>query len=135
MSEIRTAFDHAPELSRRARGFALWAALRELGRRGVADLVERTCAHAARIAEGLAAVPGVEVMNEVRLNQIVLRVGDDARTRAVLERVLASGECYPSGTVWRGHAAIRISVSNWATDDDDVRRTVQAIAGAVAATP
>ncbi len=127
---VRTAFDHAPELSRRARGFALWAALRQLGRRGVAELVERTCAHAARLADGLARLPGVEVMNDVGLNQLVVRFGDDAHTRAVLARVLASGVCYPSGTTWRGAAAIRISVSNWTTDDDDVARTLEAFARA-----
>jgi len=133
---IRQAFDHAPELSRRARGFVLWAALRQLGRRGVAELVERCCAHAARIAAGLAAIDGVEVMNEVALNQIVVRFedpggrDDDAHTRGVLARVLASGVCYPSITTWRGRAAMRISVSNWSTDDDDVARTVEAIAAA-----
>ena len=131
VAAVRTAFDHAPELSRRARGFALWAALRELGRRGVADLVERCCAHAARIAAGLAALPGAEVMNEVRLNQIVVRFGDAARTRDVLARVLAGGVCYPSATIWRGEAAIRISVSNWTTDEDDVARTVAAFAAAL----
>jgi glutamate/tyrosine decarboxylase-like PLP-dependent enzyme len=130
---VTTPFDHAPELSRRARGFALWAALRQLGRRGVAALVDRTCDHAAAIADGLAAVPGVEVMNRVVVNQLVVRFrapaggDDDAHTRAVIERTVKSGECFPSGTVWRGRAAMRISVSNWATDDDDVRRTIAAI--------
>jgi glutamate/tyrosine decarboxylase-like PLP-dependent enzyme len=133
---VRTAFDFAPELSRRARGFALWAALRQLGRAGVADLVERCCVHAARIADGLAAIPGIEIMHAVELNQIVLRchdprgVDDDAHTRAVLERVIAGGECYPTASVWRGLGAIRISVSNWTTDADDVARTVAAIAAA-----
>jgi glutamate/tyrosine decarboxylase-like PLP-dependent enzyme len=133
---VRQPFDHAPELSRRARGFVLWAALRQLGRAGVAELVERTCAHAGRIAAGLAAIDGVEVMNEVALNQIVVRFldpagrDDDAHTRAVLARVLAGGVCYPSITTWRGRVAIRISVSNWATDDEDVARTVEALAAA-----
>jgi glutamate/tyrosine decarboxylase-like PLP-dependent enzyme len=136
---VRNPFDYAPELSRRARGFALWAALRELGRTGVADLVERTCAHATRLAHGLAAMPGVEVMNEVALNQLVVRFrdpagggadADDAHTRAVIARVVAGGVCYPSGTTWRGAAAMRISVSNWTTDDDDVRRSLDAIARA-----
>jgi glutamate/tyrosine decarboxylase-like PLP-dependent enzyme len=128
---VTTPFDHAPELSRRARGFAVWAALRQLGRRGVAALVDRTCDHAAAIAAGLAALPGAEVMNRVVINQIVVRFGDDdAHTRAVIERTVRSGECYPTGTIWRGRAAMRISVSNWATDDEDVRRTVAAIAAA-----
>jgi glutamate/tyrosine decarboxylase-like PLP-dependent enzyme len=134
---VTTPFDHAPELSRRARGFALWAALRQLGRRGVADLVDRTCDHATAIAEGLAAVPGVEVMNRIWLNQVVVRFraptgepADDAHTRAVIERTVRGGECYPTATVWRGRAAMRISVSNWSTDADDVRRTIAAITAA-----
>jgi glutamate/tyrosine decarboxylase-like PLP-dependent enzyme len=133
---VPNPFDHVPELSRRARGFALWAALRELGRAGLADLVERCCVHAAQFAEGLAAVPGVEIMNEVRLNQLVIRFrdpagrDDDAHTRAVTARVIADGVCYPSGTTWRGAAAMRISVSNWTTDDEDLRRSIDAIARA-----
>jgi glutamate/tyrosine decarboxylase-like PLP-dependent enzyme len=127
-------FHHTPELSRRARGFALWAALRELGRSGVADLVERCCRHASHFAQQLAAIDGVEVMNEVMLNQLVVRFrdprggDDDAYTRRVLASVIRDGTCYPSGTTWRGRAAMRISVSNWSTDDDDVRASVEAIA-------
>jgi glutamate/tyrosine decarboxylase-like PLP-dependent enzyme len=133
---VPNPFDHTPELSRRARGFALWAALRELGRSGVADLVERSCAHAERFAAGLAALDGVEIMNEVRLNQLVVRfrdpagVDDDAHTRAVTARVIAGGVCYPSITTWRGLAGMRISVSNWSTDEDDVRKSLDAIAHA-----
>jgi aromatic-L-amino-acid decarboxylase len=135
-TDVPNPFDHTPELSRRARGFAVWAALRELGRRGVADLVERCCRHARSFATGLAAMPGVEVMNEVDLNQLVIRfrdprgVDDDAHTRAVTANVIAGGVCYPSGTTWRGVAAMRISVSNWTTDDDDVRASLAAIAEA-----
>jgi glutamate/tyrosine decarboxylase-like PLP-dependent enzyme len=133
---VPNPFDHTPELSRRARGFALWAALRELGRTGVADLVERTCDYAGQLAAGLGALAGVEVMNEVVLNQLVVRFrdpagrDDDAHTRRVLDRVIAGGVCYPSATVWRGQVAMRISVSNWSTDDDDVRRTIEAISRA-----
>jgi aromatic-L-amino-acid decarboxylase len=133
---VPNPFDHTPELSRRARGFALWAALRELGRAGVADLVERCCAHAGELGAGLAALTGVEVMNELVFNQLVVRFrdpagrGDDAHTRAVLARVIAGGACYPSATVWRGRVAMRISVSNWSTDAEDVRRTIEAIARA-----
>jgi aromatic-L-amino-acid decarboxylase len=133
---VRSPFDHAPELSRRARGFVLWAALRQLGRAGVAELVDRACEQAAHLASALSAMPGVEVMNEVALNQLVIRfrdpagADDDGHTRAVIERVIASGDAYPSGTVWRGVAAMRISVSNWSTDADDVDRTVAAIARA-----
>ncbi len=131
---VPNAFDLAPELSRRARGFALWAALRELGRRGVADLVERCCAHAERFAAGLAALDGAIVMNEPVLNQLVVRFrdpaggDDDAYTRDVIARVIADGTCYPSATTWRGRAAMRISVSNWSTDEDDVDRSIAAIA-------
>ena len=130
---VRSPYDYAPELSRRARGFALWAALRQLGREGCAALVDRTCDHAARMAAALAALPGVEVMNEVALNQLVVRFrapaggDDDAHTRAVGARLLADGTCYPSGTVWRGAAALRFSLSNWTTDEEDVARTVEAI--------
>jgi len=128
---VPNPFDHTPELSRRARGFALWAALRELGRRGVAELVERSCVHAERFASALRAIAGVEVMNDVVLNQLVVRFGDDDdHTRAVTARVIAEGVCYPSITTWHGVAAMRISVSNWSTDEDDVRRSVDAIARA-----
>ena len=135
-TDVPNPFDHTPELSRRARGFAVWAALRELGRRGIADLVERCCRHATSFATGLAAMPGVEVMNDVDLNQLVIHfrdpkgVDDDAHTRAVTAKVIAGGVCYPSITTWRGVAAMRISVSNWSTDDDDVRASLAAIAEA-----
>lgn len=128
---VPNPFDHTPELSRRARGFALWAALRSLGRTGVAELVERCCAHASAFAAALSAIDGVEVMNDVALNQLVVRFGnDDAITRAVTARVVADGVCFPSITTWRGVAGMRISVSNWSTDDDDVQKSVAAIARA-----
>jgi glutamate/tyrosine decarboxylase-like PLP-dependent enzyme len=120
-------FDHAPELSRRARGFALWAALRELGRTGVADLVERTCTYAERFAAGLRGDRRRRGHERGRANQLVVRFrdpagrDDDAHTRAVIARVVDGGTCYPSGTTWRGVAAMRISLSNWTTDDDGVR--------------
>ncbi|MDQ3339114.1 MAG: pyridoxal-dependent decarboxylase [Myxococcota bacterium] len=128
MGAVPNPFDHTPELSRRARGFALWAALRELGRSGITDLVERCCTHATAFAKALSAVDGIEVMNEVALNQLVVRFGnDDDHTRAVTARVIAEGVCYPSVTTWRGVAGMRISVSNWSTDEDDVRRSTEAI--------
>jgi glutamate/tyrosine decarboxylase-like PLP-dependent enzyme len=133
---VPNPFDRTPELSRRARGFALWAALRELGRRGLSDLVERCCVHAERFATELSAIDGVEVMNDVVLNQLVIRFrdpagrDDDAHTRAVLAGVLAEGVCFPSITTWRGVVAMRISVSNWSTDEDDVRQSVASIARA-----
>jgi glutamate/tyrosine decarboxylase-like PLP-dependent enzyme len=124
----RDALDHNPEHSRRARGFAVYAALRALGRRGVADLVERSCALARRFAEQLGAAPDVEILNDVVLNQVLVRFGDsDELTRAVIDRVQREGTCWCSGTVWQGRAAVRISVSNWSTDETDVDRSVEAV--------
>ena len=124
----RDALEWNPEHSRRARGFAVYAALRALGRSGVADLVERSCALARRFAERLAAAPGVEILNDVVLNQVLVRFGDaDDVTRAVIDRVQRDGTCWMSGTTWRGRAAMRISVSNWSTDEADVDRSVDAI--------
>jgi glutamate/tyrosine decarboxylase-like PLP-dependent enzyme len=126
----RDQMDWTPEFSRRARGFTVYAAIRQLGRRGVADLVERCCDLAARFAEGIAEVPGVEVLNEVVLNQVLLRFESDERTLAVLDVVQRSGEAWMSGTVWDGRQAIRISVSNWQTSEEDIDRTVAAFAAA-----
>jgi glutamate/tyrosine decarboxylase-like PLP-dependent enzyme len=130
--EERDALDYNPEFSRRARGFAVYAAIRALGRQGVAELVERCCGLARRFAERLAAADGVEVLNQVVLNQVLVRFraadGDhDAHTRRVVERVQQDGTCWMSGTTWQGRAAMRISVSNWSTDEADVDRSVAAI--------
>jgi glutamate/tyrosine decarboxylase-like PLP-dependent enzyme len=117
-----------PDFSRRARGFAVYAALRSLGRSGVAEMVERGCACARRFAEVLGAEPGVEVLNEVVLNQVLVRFGDDdAATDAVVEAVQAEGTCWMGPTTWRGRRAMRISVSNWATTFSDVDRSCAAI--------
>jgi glutamate/tyrosine decarboxylase-like PLP-dependent enzyme len=121
----REQLDWNPEHSRRARGFAVYAAIRSLGRTGVADMVERTCAHAKTFAARLE-VMGAEVLNTVELNQVLFRFGDDARTEAALAAVQASGEAWMSGTVWDDRPAIRISVSNWQTSDEDVERTLAA---------
>jgi glutamate/tyrosine decarboxylase-like PLP-dependent enzyme len=128
----RDQVDYTPEHSRRARGFPVWAALRSLGRSGVAELVERCCGHARRFADALGAADGVEVLNQVVLNQVLVRFlaadGDhDAHTRRVVERVQQDGTCWLSGTTWQGRAAMRISVSNWSTDERDVDRSVAAI--------
>jgi glutamate/tyrosine decarboxylase-like PLP-dependent enzyme len=125
----RDQLDWTPEFSRRARGFAIYAALRSLGRDGVATLVERCCAHARRFAEQLTAGGG-EVLNEVVLNQVLVRFGDDARTDAVLERVRDDGTCFMSGTTFRGRRAVRVSVSNWRTTEEDVDRSVAAVLAA-----
>jgi glutamate/tyrosine decarboxylase-like PLP-dependent enzyme len=127
----RDGSDWAPEASRRARAFPLWAALRQLGRRGVAELVERHCALAARIAERLAATDGVAVLNDVVLNQALVRFGDDdAATAAVIAGVQEEGTAWLGGTRWRDRAAMRISVSGWRTTEADADRTADAIAAA-----
>jgi glutamate/tyrosine decarboxylase-like PLP-dependent enzyme len=128
----RDELDWNPEFSRRARGFAVYAAIASLGRSGVAELVERCCAHARRFGEELGAAPDVELLNDVVLNQVLVRFLDragehDARTRAVIEAVQEEGTCWLSGTTWRGVAAMRISVSNWATSEQDVERSLEAI--------
>ena len=115
-----------PQSSQRARGVEAWAVLHALGRSGVADLVDRCCRHATRLASGLAAA-GHEVVNDVVLNQVVVRFGDDEQTRAVIDAVQRDGTCWCGGTDWRGGAAMRISVSSWATTDDDIERSLEAI--------
>ncbi|HST18775.1 MAG TPA: pyridoxal-dependent decarboxylase [Gaiellaceae bacterium] len=126
----RDELDWNPEFSRRARGFTVYAALRSLGRSGVAELVENTCAHARRFGEELERIPGCEVLNEIVLNQVLFRFPSDEETDAVLAAVQQSGEAWMGGTLWQGRRAIRISVSNWSTTDDDVDRTVAAFATA-----
>ena len=122
-----------PEMSRRARGFPIWAAIRELGRSGIAEMVDRGCECARRFADGLGAAAGVEILNEVVLNQVLVRFtapdgGDsDAFTREVVSRVQADGTSWLGGTTWQGKAAMRISVSNWSTTEADVDRSVEAI--------
>jgi glutamate/tyrosine decarboxylase-like PLP-dependent enzyme len=131
-ADKREQLDWNPEHSRRARGFAVYAAIRELGRSGIAELVERTCRHAQRFAEGFREL-GAEVLNDVELNQVLVRFATDAETERILAGVQASGEAWMSGTTWDGRAAIRISVSNWQTSDADVERTLAAYAGQLAA--
>jgi glutamate/tyrosine decarboxylase-like PLP-dependent enzyme len=124
----RDQMDWNPEFSRRARGFPIYAAIRSLGRQGIAAMVERCCDHARLFAERLRAAEGVEVLNEVVLNQVLVRFDDDdGTTQEVVRRVQEDGTCWLSGTVWQGRAAMRISVSNWQTTEDDVERSVEAI--------
>jgi glutamate/tyrosine decarboxylase-like PLP-dependent enzyme len=127
--------DFVPESSRRARGFATWAALRALGRSGVTELVDRCCRLARLFAERLATLEGAEVLNDVVLNQVLFRFEDDETTQAALESVQASGEAWMGGTTWDGKAAIRVSVSNWLTTEEDVARTVSAFARALEKAP
>ena len=129
----RDQVDWTPEFSRRARGFAVYAALRSLGRAGVAELVDRCCAHARAFAGVLGEAEGVDVLNDVVLNQVLVRFGDDDDlTRAVVDGVQRDGTCWLSGTTWRGRAAMRISVSNWRTTAEDVERSAEAILSAAA---
>jgi glutamate/tyrosine decarboxylase-like PLP-dependent enzyme len=124
----RDQMDWTPEFSRRARGFPVYAAIRSLGRSGVAELVERCCDLAQRFAAGIVEVPGVEVLNDVVLNQVLFRFSSDDETATKLAAVQQSGVAWMSGTTWAGRQAIRISVSNWQTTGEDVDRTVAAFA-------
>ncbi len=124
--------ERVPELSRRARGFASWAALRSLGRSGVVAMVEGLAARAREFAEGAAEIEGVEVLNDVVFTQVCLSFGDDDRTRAVAAALLADGTTWMSGSRWHDRAIVRISVSNWSTTQDDVRRSLDALRRAAA---
>jgi glutamate/tyrosine decarboxylase-like PLP-dependent enzyme len=125
-SPYRNPADFTPELSRRARGVEVWAALRTLGRSGLADLVERTCRYASRFAEGLAAA-GHRVLNQVVLNQVLVSFGTPETTRKVIAALQEDGTCWCGETVWQGETAMRISVCSWATTDDDVERSLEAM--------
>jgi glutamate/tyrosine decarboxylase-like PLP-dependent enzyme len=136
--EPREPMDWTPESSRRARGFAVYAALRSLGRSGIEDLVDRCCRLARRFADRLRQEPGVEILNDVVLNQVLVRVvpasGDaDAATRAAIARVQQAGVCWLGGTRWHGMDAMRISVSNWSTTEEDIDRSADSIIAAVRA--
>ena len=122
----RNPSEYTPELSRRARGVEVWAALRSLGRSGLTDLIERTCRHADRFARGLREA-GYEVLNEVVLNQVLVSFGDADTTNKVIADLQTDGTCWCGGTVWQGHAAMRISVSSWATTDADVEGSLNTI--------
>ena len=123
---LRDPMQWTPESSRRARGVEVWAALKSLGRAGLADLVERTCRHAQRFSEGLRAA-GHAVLNDVVINQVLVRFGDDATTEAVIKAIQRDGTCWCGGTVWHGKRAMRISVSSWVTDEEDVEWSLDAM--------
>ena len=125
-TEQRNPCDFTPELSRRARGVEVWAALRSLGRAGLAELIERNCAQARRFAEMLSAGGG-EILNDVVLNQVLVAFGDAERTKRVIEGIQQDGTCWAGITVWQGRTAMRISVSSWATTDADVEVSVAAM--------
>ncbi len=125
--------ERVPEFSRRARGFAVWAALRSLGRNGLAELVDRLCTHAAALAKGFDEIDEVEVVNDVVFTQVMFRLSTDERTREAGQRILADGTCVLTPAVWHGRAVQRCAVSNWSTTDADVERTIDAVRRVVAA--
>ena len=126
-SEAPEPSDTVPELSRRARGFTVWAALRSLGRRGVADLVRNLNERATQMADGVRAIPGAEVLNDVVFTQVMVAFGDDETTEEVGRRLLVDGTAVVTPSQWRGRAVQRISISNWSTTPDDVDQTVEAL--------
>jgi glutamate/tyrosine decarboxylase-like PLP-dependent enzyme len=128
---VRDQVDWVPEFSRRARGFAVYAALRSLGRNGLTELVERACDCAQRFAEGVLSLPGVELLNDVVLNQVLFRFATDEETDDVLRRVQDAGDVWMSGTTWDGRRAIRVSVSNWQTTEDEIELALQSFRAAV----
>ena len=122
----RNPSDFTPELSRRARGVEVWAALRSLGQSGLSELIERTCRHARRFAQGFEAA-GYRVLNEVVLNQVLVSFGDAAMTNRIIQEIQRDGTCWCGITVWQGQTAMRISVSSWATTNEDVERSLTAM--------
>jgi glutamate/tyrosine decarboxylase-like PLP-dependent enzyme len=132
--EERIGMDWAPESSRRARVVPLYALLRALGREGIESLVRRNCALARRIAERLSAEPGITILNDVVLNQVLVQFKDDETTKDVIARVQADGTCWAGGAFWQGKQAMRIAVSNWSTTEDDIDRSAEAMLACYRAT-
>jgi glutamate/tyrosine decarboxylase-like PLP-dependent enzyme len=130
--DLREPLHYTPEMSRRGRGIEIWATLQSLGRKGLADMIERNCRQASRFAAGLQEA-GHAVLNDVVLNQVLVSFGDADTTQKVIAGVQAEGTCWCGGTVWQGHTAMRISVSSWATTDEDVERSLEAILKVAAA--
>jgi glutamate/tyrosine decarboxylase-like PLP-dependent enzyme len=125
-------FETVPEFSRRARGVPVWAALRALGRSGVAELVDNLALRARQIADGVPTIPGARVVNDVDYTQVCVMFENDDRTRAVTARLLAEGVAWMSGSRWRGTDVLRVSVSNWSTDELDVEMSLDALRRAAA---
>lgn len=118
--------DMVPEFSRRARGIEVWAAIKEMGSSGVADLIDRCCLHAEKLSKGLKEI-GYTILNEVQLNQVVATIGNAEQLQEILSLVQEDGECWFGSTYWQEQYAIRLSVSSWATTDEDIKRTLNAI--------
>jgi len=131
-TEFRNPSDFTPELSRRARGVDVWAALKSLGRQGVAEMIDRCCSHARRFEHGFREA-GYEVLNDVVLNQVLVSFGDDAANRSIIDEIQREGTCWCGVTVWQDKTAMRISVCNWSTTEDDVDRSLAAILAIAAA--
>ena len=128
----RDPSDYTPELSRKARGIEVWAAMRSLGRSGLAELVERCCRHARRFADALAAA-GYEILNDVVLNQVLVSFGSPEVTADAIRRIQEDGTCWCGGTLWQGRTAMRISVCSWATRDADVEQSLEVMIAAARA--
>lgn len=124
--ETREPFHYTPDFSRRAWGVEVWAVLRSLGRQGLADMIERTCCHAARSASAKRAA-GYQVFNEVVLNQVLVSFGNAETTRRIIAAIQEDGTCWCGGTVWQGQTAMRISVSSWVTTDEDIEYSLEAM--------
>jgi glutamate/tyrosine decarboxylase-like PLP-dependent enzyme len=122
----REPMHHTPEASRKARGIELWAGLKSLGRTGLAQLIERTCAHARRFADGLGAA-GFKILNDVVINQVLVSFDSAEKTREVIRRIQEDGTCWCGSTEWQGKTAMRISVSSWATTEEDVEKSLAAM--------
>ncbi|MEZ5277179.1 MAG: pyridoxal-dependent decarboxylase [Opitutaceae bacterium] len=132
--EKRFPANFTPELSRRARGVDAWAAIRHLGRKGVAEMIERCCRHATRFAEGLSEA-GFEILNDVVLNQVLVSFGSPERTDRIIERIQKDGTCWCGGTDWQGRHAMRISICSWMTTDADVEMSLEAMIRAADSEP
>jgi glutamate/tyrosine decarboxylase-like PLP-dependent enzyme len=122
----RDPFQFTPEMSREARGIAVWAALKSIGKKGFSDLVEKNCSQARRFAEGLKNA-GYHILNEVVLNQVLVSFGDTVTTLAVIKKIQEDGTCWCGGTTWQGKTAMRISVSSWSTSELDVDLSLAAM--------
>ncbi len=125
-SGSRIPYHFTPELSRKARAFEIWATLHSLGKKGVADLIDRTCSHAQKFADGLSKA-GYKILNEVVLNQVLVSFGSSEATDKIISEIQKDGTCWVGGTKWNGESAMRISVSSWATTDADVERSLDAM--------
>jgi glutamate/tyrosine decarboxylase-like PLP-dependent enzyme len=125
--EERIGMDWSPESSRRSRVIPLYALFRTLGREGIEALVRRNCVLARRMAARLAAAPGVKILNDVVLNQVLVQFGNDETTKDVIARVQAEGTCWAGGAFWQGKQAMRIAVSNWSTTGEDIDRSAEAM--------